>query len=234
MNATWDAHAHVIGDPTRFPLWSGRGYTPAAASLEDYLAMLDRHGIDRGVLVQPSVYGSDKACLLDALDRAGGRLRGVAVPPPDATARELGVLHGHGVRAVRCNTIDPGGLPPDVVAGWRSTLAALGWHVELHLSACHEDDARALLRRRHHDAARPDARRRPDAIQHAGRAPGTAGAPDHPHSAARVPHPSGATLGLLDPAFPGATRHPGTDPAEAVGSKSEIRISKSETNSKYE
>ena len=134
MNATWDAHAHVIGDPTRFPLWSGRGYTPAAASLEDYLAMLDRHGLERGVLVQPSVYGSDNSCLLDALDRADGRLRGVAVPPPDATARDLEALHAHGVRAVRCNTIDPGGLSPDVVRRWLAALAALGWHVELQVA----------------------------------------------------------------------------------------------------
>ena len=129
----WDTHAHVIGDPREHPFASGRGYTPKPASLDDYLAMLDRHGIARGVLVQPSVYGHDHRCLLDALAGAGGRLRGIAVPSPDATARDLEGMHEHGVRGVRCNLINPGGLSPGVVALWQPALRAMGWHVELHL-----------------------------------------------------------------------------------------------------
>ena len=129
----WDTHAHVIGDPREYPLASGRGYTPAPASLDDYLAMLDRHGIARGVLVQPSVYGHDHRCLLDALARAGGRLRGIAVPSPDATVQDLEDMHERGVRGVRCNLINPGGLSPAVVALWQPALRAMGWHVECHL-----------------------------------------------------------------------------------------------------
>lgn len=131
---TWDAHAHVIGDPATYPLSPGRSYTPQPASLEAYLAMLDRFGIARGVLVQPSVYGFDNRCLIDALDRASGRLIGVAVPPPDATARDLEMMHGHGVRGVRCNLINPGGLRAELIAGWQPALRALGWHVELQVS----------------------------------------------------------------------------------------------------
>ncbi len=129
----WDTHAHVIGDPREYPLASRRGYTPAPASLNDYLAMLDRHGIARGVLVQPSVYGHDHRCLLDALARAGGRLRGIAVPSPDATAQDLEDMHEHGIRGVRCNLINPGGLSAAVVALWQPALRAMGWHVEFHL-----------------------------------------------------------------------------------------------------
>jgi predicted TIM-barrel fold metal-dependent hydrolase len=129
----WDTHAHVIGDPDRFPLSPGRGYTPAAASLDDYLAMLDRYGIARGVLVQPSVYGHDNRCLLDALDRSGGRVRGVVVPPHDTTTQDLEAMHERGVRAIRCNLINPGGLSPAIVMGWQPALRAMGWHVELHV-----------------------------------------------------------------------------------------------------
>jgi len=125
----WDTHAHVIGDPREYPLASRRGYTPAPASLDDYLAMLDRHGIARGVLVQPSVYGHDHRCLLDALARAGGRLRGIAVPSPDATAQDLEDMHEHGVRGVRCNLIDPGSLSPAFVA---LRQPALGGHRGVH------------------------------------------------------------------------------------------------------
>jgi len=124
----------VMGDPREFPFAPGRGYTPEPASLEDYLAMLDRHGIARGVLIQPSVYGSDNRCMLDALDRAGGRLRGIAVPSLDAPARDLEAMHERGVRGVRCNLINPGGLAPATVAAWQPTLRAMDWHVELHIS----------------------------------------------------------------------------------------------------
>jgi len=130
----WDAHAHVIGDPREFPFSQGRGYTPTPAPLDEYLAMLDRFGIARGVLVQPSVYGHDHRCLLDALDRAGGRLRGVAVPSPDASTPDLEAMHERGVRGVRCNLINPGGLSPAAVNAWQPALRAMGWHVEFHLA----------------------------------------------------------------------------------------------------
>ena len=132
--AAWDAHAHVIGDPDLFPFSPGRSYTPPPAPLSAYLAMLDRHGLAHGVLVQPSVYGVDNGCLLDALDRAGGRLFGVVVPPADACARDLEAMHRRGVRGVRCNLINPGGLSPETVVAWAPVLRALGWHVELHVA----------------------------------------------------------------------------------------------------
>lgn len=130
----WDTHAHVIGDAREYPLSPDRSYTPQPASLESYLGMLDRFGIARGVLVQPSVYGHDHRCLLDALERAAGRLRGIAVPSPDASTRDFESMHERGVRGVRCNLINPGGLSPAVVGRWQPALRSLGWHVELHIS----------------------------------------------------------------------------------------------------
>ncbi len=129
----WDSHAHVIGDARAFPFAAGRGYTPPPATLESYLSMLDRHGLAHGVLVQPSVYGFDHRCLVDALDRAGGRLFGIAVPSPHATRADFDALHRHGVRGVRCNLINPGGLTLDALDNWGDTLRALGWHVEMQV-----------------------------------------------------------------------------------------------------
>jgi len=130
----WDAHAHVIGDPREFPFSPERSYTPEPASLDEYLAMLDRYGIARGVLVQPSVYGHDHRCLLDALGRSNGRLRGIAVPSPEATTQDLEAMHERGIRGVRCNLINPGGLSPAAVTAWKPALRAMGWHVEFHIA----------------------------------------------------------------------------------------------------
>jgi len=146
-DGAWDCHAHVIGDPDEYPLAPGRGYDPPPAPLEDYLDVLDRHGVARGVLVQPSVYGFDNRCLLDALDRAEGRLLGVAVPEPAARARDLEELHRRGVRAVRCNLLNPGGLDAGAVLAWQPTLRALGWHVEVHVDVEGIGDLRSWVTR---------------------------------------------------------------------------------------
>ncbi len=143
----WDCHAHVIENRERYPLSPNRGYDPPDAPLEHYLEMLDRHGLARGVLVQPSIFGFDNRCMLAALDRADGRLLGVAVPAPDTTAAELEVMHRRGVRGVRCNLLNPGGLDPAVVLEWQPVLRDLGWHVAFHVDIEEIGDPGAYLGR---------------------------------------------------------------------------------------
>lgn len=133
--ALLDAHAHVIGDRDRYPFWAGRTYEPPDAPLDAYLSLLNEIGLTHGVLVQPSVYGFDNRCMLDALDAADGRLFGIAVPEPRTAARELESMHRRGVRGVRCNLLSSGGgLAFETVIGWRPALRDLGWHVELHVA----------------------------------------------------------------------------------------------------
>jgi len=143
----WDCHAHVFENGDRYPPAPLRDYDPPAAPLEDYLQMLDGHGLARGVLVQPSVYGFDNRCLLEALDRAEGRLLGVAVPAPDTLAGELEAMHRRGVRGVRCNLLNSGGLAPEVAVDWQPVLASLGWHVALQVDVGRIADLRAYLER---------------------------------------------------------------------------------------
>jgi predicted TIM-barrel fold metal-dependent hydrolase len=114
----WDCHAHIIGDRARYPLAPARSYDPPRAQLGDYLDLLDRCGIERGFLVQPSVYGFDNSCMLDALDRGGGRLLGIAVPAPATTHAQLEALHRRGVRGVRCNLLNAGGLDIATALQW--------------------------------------------------------------------------------------------------------------------
>ena len=130
----WDTHAHVCGPIQTYPLVANRLYNPPVASVTDYLHMLDTLGVERGVLVQPSVYGTDNRALLDGLAQAQGRLRGVAVLPYDVSADEVRHLHRLGVRGVRCNIVDlkegKGQLPLAGLQQLARTIAALGWHLE--------------------------------------------------------------------------------------------------------
>lgn len=131
-----DTHAHVF--ERGLPMPDARRYAPDEdAVLATYLQHLDTHGLDHGVLVQPSFLGTDNSYLLQALRAQPQRLRGVAVVDEGAGDEQLQALADAGVVGMRLNLI---GLPlPDLNApGWRRVLEqanALGWHVELHLQA---------------------------------------------------------------------------------------------------
>jgi len=115
-----------------------RVYTPPDCLLPDYERMLSALGLERAVLVQPSVYGRDNAVLIEALGRSRGRFRGVAVVGPELSDVELAQLDAAGVRGVRVNIVDvpgrePGALPLTGLRALAARIAPLGWHIELLL-----------------------------------------------------------------------------------------------------
>ncbi|WP_051244559.1 amidohydrolase family protein [Azohydromonas australica] len=135
-----DVHVHVF-DPVRFAYAQGRSYTPGEAGVA---ALRERHaqlGIERVVLVQPSVYGSDNACLLDALAQLGAeRGRGIAVVDLERVTRaELLALHAGGVRGIRLNLeVRHEADPARVLAELRRAAAVAdlpGWNVQIHCAA---------------------------------------------------------------------------------------------------
>ena len=131
-----DSHAHVF--VRGLPLAPQRRHAPDYdASLADYLALLDAHGVSHAVLVQPSFLGTDNGFLLDALRAAPRRLRGVAVVAPGIGDAALQVMADGGICGIRLNLV---GLPqPDLAQpDWQRLLArvrALDWHVEVHRHA---------------------------------------------------------------------------------------------------
>lgn len=118
----------------------GRRYSPAAdAPLADYLAELDRHGVEFGVLIQPSFLGTDNSYMLDALRMAGGRLRGVAVLAPTVSDEELARLDADGVVGIRFNML--GRTAPMRLDAAEVELAARaaqrGWQLEVQTDSRH-------------------------------------------------------------------------------------------------
>lgn len=73
--AICDAHVHVF-DPDRFPYVTTRRFTPGVASRQDLNEHIRNLGLSHVVLVQPSVYGDNNECLLDALNELSGTAGG--------------------------------------------------------------------------------------------------------------------------------------------------------------
>ena len=73
-----DAHAHVL--KRDLPLVAQRHSAPKRdASVDDFIALLDRHGVAHALLTAPSFYGADNALLVASLRAYPTRLRGTAI-----------------------------------------------------------------------------------------------------------------------------------------------------------
>lgn len=132
-----DCHVHVF-DPPRFPYADERVYTPDEAPLPALREHLERLHFERVVLVQPSPYGSDNSCMLDALRQLGPqRARGVAVVAEPPAPEVLKTLHADGVRGLRLN-LETFGKQPDptrvatAMQALANAIADLGWHLQLY------------------------------------------------------------------------------------------------------
>jgi predicted TIM-barrel fold metal-dependent hydrolase len=128
---TVDTHFHVFdpGAPLAWP----RNYTPQPLTVDDWINFADALGIAYGVLVQPSVYGFDNRVMLAALAAHPDRLRGIAVLPPDTSLVEISRLHRLGVRGIRCNTRNLGGLSFDVAGDFARLIAPFGWSIQFQV-----------------------------------------------------------------------------------------------------
>jgi predicted TIM-barrel fold metal-dependent hydrolase len=131
-----DCHTHVIGPRSAYPMVEDRHYTPGPAAHDALLAHLARRGLQRVVIVQPSVYGTDNRCMLDSLDRLPGAARGIAVLDDDVDDAALERLHGRGVRGLRVNVESAGVRDARAVqsalARWAARIGSLGWHLQVY------------------------------------------------------------------------------------------------------
>ena len=127
-----DTHFHVFGQAEEFPFIEDRSYTPPPASIGEYWSAFKALGVDRCVLVQPSVYGRDHSLLKQTLRRATpGSMRGVAVIFEDTEDSEIEELHNLGVRGARCNALFSGGVSASNLQSIANRVKNLGWHIQL-------------------------------------------------------------------------------------------------------
>ncbi|HEV3009624.1 MAG TPA: amidohydrolase family protein [Burkholderiales bacterium] len=122
-----DSHFHVFGPAERYPPHAADlRYKPPHAPLESYLLHAKKLGIERYVFVQPSSYGRDNACMLDAMREVGpAKCRGIVDIDENASDAALERLHAAGVRGVRVNVNPIKPSEPGFAASMRSRISRL-------------------------------------------------------------------------------------------------------------
>ena len=136
-----DAHFHVFGPAERYPARDPKlRYKPPLAPLEEYLALAKRLGLERYVFVQPSAYGRDNTCMLDAMRGLGGCCRGIVDIDENTPDAELARLHELGVRGARINVSPVHPPEPGLaerllprVRRFEARFLELGWQLDFLL-----------------------------------------------------------------------------------------------------
>ncbi|HEY9279898.1 MAG TPA: amidohydrolase family protein [Eoetvoesiella sp.] len=133
-----DCHVHIIGSADLYPMVENRQYTPGLATLDDLSGHMADVGLERAVLVQPSVYGTDNRCMLDGLRLMEGKGRGVAVLSDDISNAELTQLARQGVVGIRLNLESSNNQDAkavrDSLKKWAERLESFGWHLQVYAS----------------------------------------------------------------------------------------------------
>src|ERR671920_1082108 len=145
-----DTHVHVFGPESKYPYQANRAYTPVDATvsqLDDLHAVL---GITRAVIVQASAHGTDNRAILDAVATHPERMRAVAAVAEEVTDSELRRLHEGGVRGIRVNLVDKGGMPFSSLGAllrMGERIRDMGWHIEFLVHVEADAEFRALVPR---------------------------------------------------------------------------------------
>lgn len=132
-----DTHAHIytMDMPLAGTAWHK---PPRDASIDQYLAELDQHGVGFGVLAAASSYGDYNDYLLEAT-RMHKRLRTTVIVRPDIDLPALQRMKDDGVVGIRLQWKHVANPPDLQTPEYRSLLrrvADLGWHVQLHDDGC--------------------------------------------------------------------------------------------------
>jgi len=97
------------------------------------VAVHERVGIDRGVVVSGGAYGRDSTFLVDVLTQYPRRFRGVAVPPDRLSKADIETMDAAGVRGVRfLGSRRPSTHLAPVLPEVARAVEDFGWHVQFY------------------------------------------------------------------------------------------------------
>jgi D-galactarolactone isomerase len=128
-----DCHHHIYD--ARYPADPKAALRPQDALVEDYRALQRRIGTTRHVIVQPSTYGTDNRCTLDALAAFGPEARAVAVVNESVSDAELKRMDTLGVRGIRFNLAQAGATTAEMIEPLSKRVNEFGWHIQINATA---------------------------------------------------------------------------------------------------
>ena len=141
-----NAHLHII-DPS-FP---NDGKAEAQrGTVEEYKVIADALGLERAVFVQAKPFGTDNACLLNAIERFGSdKAVGIAVVTAAVSDAELEKLHEGGVRGLRFSVWNPNNAVVRFEDCYplSERVKQFGWNMQLHMSAKQLEENADVIRR---------------------------------------------------------------------------------------
>jgi D-galactarolactone isomerase len=127
-----DTHMHFYD--SRYPPEASSLLRPPDASVDDYRQVQSALGLQRVVVVQPSTYGLDNSCTLDAVAEFDGDARAVVVVDDHVTDAELEQLTLRGARGARFHMLPGGAVPWEIMPAVAERIAPHGWHIQLQMN----------------------------------------------------------------------------------------------------
>ena len=127
-----DTHMHFYD--SRYQAAPSSLLRPPDATVEDYRAIQAVLGLQRVVVVQPSTYGLDNGCTLDAVAEFNGDARAVVVVDDRVTDDELEELTQRGARGARFHMLPGGAVPWEIMPAVAERIAPFGWHIQLQMN----------------------------------------------------------------------------------------------------
>ena len=127
-----DTHMHVYD--ARYPSAPTALLHPPDALVREYRAVQAALGLDRVVVVQPTTYGFDNRCQLEAAAELGDGARLVVVVDERTPRAELDHLDALGARGARFHMLPGGAVPWTSLAPAAAAVAESGWHVQLQMN----------------------------------------------------------------------------------------------------
>lgn len=124
-----DCHHHIY-DPVRFSYIDTDSRNQPPATVDCYDLLKRKLGITRSVIVQPSAYGLDNRCTLDALTQLGKKVtRAIVVINNDISDSDLQKMDLMGVKGIRLNMTCGYKNSWDDIRLLVERIAPLGWCV---------------------------------------------------------------------------------------------------------
>ncbi|ACL62701.1 amidohydrolase family protein [Methylobacterium nodulans] len=139
-----DCHFHIMDEA--FPTVPNPAVRNRTADVAQYRAFAAEVGTTRGVVVQPSLYGTNNSHTLEALRALGAGYRAVVVIDESVPMATLRAWDRVGVRGVRFNQVQAGATTMAMMPAVAQRIADLGWHIQLHIKASALAEHEAMLR----------------------------------------------------------------------------------------